>query len=95
MNVLVACEESQRVCIAFRDKGHNTFSCDIIPCSGGHPEWHIQADVLDILNPHQISSAFYGIVFRTSDGAAHSIKGKSLKRPPQSWCYVYESGDEK
>lgn len=35
MNVLVACEESQRVCIAFREKGHNAFSCDVLPCSGG------------------------------------------------------------
>lgn len=50
MNVLIACEESQRVCIAFREKGHNAFSCDVLPCSGGHPEWHIQGDVLQILN---------------------------------------------
>ena len=50
MNVLVACEESQRVCRAFRAKGHNAFSCDILPCSGGHPEWHIQGDVLPLLN---------------------------------------------
>lgn len=50
MNVLVACEESQRVCIAFRDKGHLAFSCDILPCSGGYPEWHIQGDVLPLLN---------------------------------------------
>ena len=50
MRVLVACEESQRVCIAFRNKGHEAYSCDIIPCSGGHPEWHIQGDVLSVLN---------------------------------------------
>ncbi len=50
MNVLVACEESQRVCIAFREKGHNAYSCDIQSCSGGHPEWHIMGDVLEILN---------------------------------------------
>lgn len=53
MNVLVACEESQRVCTAFREKGHNAFSCDILPCSGGHPEWHIQGDVLRIINGSQ------------------------------------------
>lgn len=46
MRVLIACEESQRVCIAFREKGHEAYSCDIEPCSGGHPEWHIQDDVL-------------------------------------------------
>ena len=45
MNVLIACEESQAVCIAFRNRGHNAYSCDILPCSGGHPEWHIQGDV--------------------------------------------------
>ena len=50
MNVLVACEESQRVCTAFRNKGHVAFSCDIIDCSGGHPEWHIKRDVLEIIN---------------------------------------------
>ena len=47
MKVLVACEESQRICIAFREKGHEAYSCDIEPCSGGHPEWHIQDDVLN------------------------------------------------
>ena len=51
MNILVACEESQRVCISFREKGHNAFSCDILDCSGGHPEWHIKQDVLTILSP--------------------------------------------
>lgn len=50
MKVLVACEESQRVCIAFREKGHEAYSCDIEPCSGGHPEWHIQDDVLKHLD---------------------------------------------
>lgn len=50
MKVLVACEESQRVCIAFRARGHEAYSCDIEPCSGGHPEWHIQDDVLKHLD---------------------------------------------
>lgn len=50
MNILVACEESQRVADAFRKKGHNAFSCDIIPTSGNHPEYHIIADVTKILN---------------------------------------------
>lgn len=50
MKVLVACEESQRVCIAFREKGHEAYSCDIEPCSGGHPEWHIHDDVLKHLD---------------------------------------------
>ena len=50
MRVLVACEESQEVCKAFRALGHEAYSCDIQPCSGGHPEWHIQGDVLPLLD---------------------------------------------
>lgn len=50
MKVLIACEESQAVCIAFRNLGIEAYSCDIQPCSGGHPEWHIQGDVLEIIN---------------------------------------------
>lgn len=46
MKILVACEESQAVCIAFRNKGHEAYSCDIQECSGGHPEWHIQGDAI-------------------------------------------------
>lgn len=49
MKILVACEESQAVCKAFRVKGHEAYSCDIQECSGGHPEWHIKGDVLKIL----------------------------------------------
>lgn len=49
MKVLVACEESQVVCKAFRALGHEAYSCDIQPCSGGHPEWHIQGDALQAL----------------------------------------------
>lgn len=50
MKVLVACEESQTVCKEFRIKGHEAYSCDILPCSGGHPEWHIQGDALREIN---------------------------------------------
>jgi len=50
MKVLIACEESQTVCKAFRERGHETYSCDILPCSGGHSEWHIQGDVRSYLN---------------------------------------------
>lgn len=49
MKVLVACEESQAVCKAFRELGHEAYSCDIIDCSGGHPEWHIKGDALELL----------------------------------------------
>lgn len=65
MRVLVACEESQRVCCAFREKGHEAYSCDILEPSGGHPEWHIQGDVLPILD---------GFCFvDTMDGRQHVI----------------------
>lgn len=49
MKVLIACEESQEVCKAFRAKGHEAYSCDVIPCSGGHPEWHLQCDATQLL----------------------------------------------
>lgn len=63
MKVLVACEESQRVCTEFRRLGHEAYSCDIQECSGGRPEWHIMGDVLEILNGK--------CVFRTCDGKLH------------------------
>lgn len=68
MNVLVACEESQRVCIEFRRRGHRAFSCDILECSGGHPEWHIQGDVLPLLNGN--------CTFQTMDGTNHTQGGR-------------------
>lgn len=68
MNVLIACEESQRVCEQFRLKGHNAFSCDIINCSGGHPEWHIKGDVIPLLNGH--------CEFITMDFKKHLIPGQ-------------------
>ena len=68
MKVLVACEESQRVCTEFRKLGHEAYSCDIIPCSGGHPEWHIDSDVLPLLNGDE--------EFYTEDSAWHFIHGK-------------------
>lgn len=49
MKVLVACEESQTVCKAVRARGHEAYSCDLQPCSGGHPEWHLQVDALELL----------------------------------------------
>lgn len=50
LNILVACEESQAVCKAFRTLGHNAFSCDLLKCSGGHPEWHFDHDVTQVLD---------------------------------------------
>lgn len=52
LRVLIACEESQAVCKAFRELGHEAYSCDIQDCSGGHPEWHFKQDVLPLLHEH-------------------------------------------
>ena len=49
LNVLVACEESQAVCKEFRRLGHNAYSCDLLECSGGHPEWHFNCDVMKVI----------------------------------------------
>lgn len=49
MKILIACEESQTVCKSFRALGHEAYSCDLLPCSGGHPEWHLQCDVFTII----------------------------------------------
>ena len=74
INVLVACEESQEVCKAFRARGHNAFSCDIQECSGGHPEWHIKGDVLDILNPKgHGNNTLDAVWFITMDGRFHEV----------------------
>lgn len=72
MNVLIACEESQEVTKAFRERGHNAFSCDIIPCSGGHPEWHIQDDVLPILSGSH-DPIYRRWDFITQDGNVHEL----------------------
>lgn len=67
MRVLIACEESQAVCKAFRARGHDAYSADIQNPSGGHPEWHIKGDVLPIINGK--------CHFRTMDGELHEIAG--------------------
>ena len=68
MKVLVACEESQAVTIELRKLGHEAYSCDIIDCSGGHPEWHIMQDVLPLLDGD--------CEFLSVDGQSHTIDGK-------------------
>ena len=68
MRVLVACEESQRVCKEFRARGHEAYSADILEPSGGRPEWHILGNVLRIING--------GCTFETMDGSEHCINGE-------------------
>lgn len=97
LNVLVACEESQAVCIAFRELGHNAWSCDLQECSGGHPEWHIICDVLQIL--------WGGCEFMTQDGMMHNAPDKwdlIIAHPPctyltvtgNSWFDVQKYGEK-
>lgn len=59
MLILIGCEESQEVCKAFRAKGHESYSCDLKPCSGGHPEWHLQMDVFKAIELHQWDMAIF------------------------------------
>ena len=80
MKVLVACEESQTVCKAFRERGHEAYSCDIQEPSGGHPEWHICGDVLPLLNGN--------CEVTTMDGIKHRIEGKwdlIIAHPPRTY----------
>lgn len=83
MNILIACEESQAITIEMRALGHRCFSCDIIECSGGHPEWHIQGDCIPLLNGN--------CTFVTADGVEHSIDGKwdlIIGHPPCTYLTV-------
>ena len=81
MKLLVACEESQRVCTAFRAKGHEAYSCDIQACSGGHPEWHILGDALEALK---------GGAVQTSDGVRHDVGvwDMLIAHPPYTYLSV-------
>lgn len=72
--VLIACEESQAVCIAFREQGHEAYSCDILPCSGGHPEWHIQDDVKKHLYGWDMIIAFDPCTFQTNSGVRWLVR---------------------
>ncbi len=70
MKVLVACEESQAVTIELRRLGHEAYSCDLEPCSGGHPEWHLQQDVLPLLKqPWDMIIAFPPCTYLSNAGA--------------------------
>lgn len=83
MNVLVACEESQAVCKAFRAAGHNAYSCDIQECSGGHPEWHIMGDALELIDGKCAA-------FQTMDGKMHGLTKWDLliAHPPCTYLTV-------
>tara|TARA_R100001509_G_C4826161_1_gene201602 strand:- start:233 stop:889 length:657 start_codon:yes stop_codon:yes gene_type:complete len=75
LNILVACEESQAVTKHLRVLGHEAFSCDILPCSGGHPEWHYQQDVFEVIEKGwDVMIAFPPCTHLASSGARHFKK---------------------
>lgn len=84
MKVLLACEESQRVCIEFRRLGHEAYSCDILPCSGGHPEWHIQDDVIRHLSGWDMIIAFPPCTHLAVSGAMHFEKKRNDGRQKEA-----------
>lgn len=84
MKVLIACEESQRVCIAFRKRGHEAYSCDIQEPSGGHPEWHILGDALKAIEGGQVT---------TMDGQLHDIGRWDLLIAHPPCTYLTVSGN--
>lgn len=59
MRVIVGCEYSQIVTMAFREKGHEAYSCDIIPCEGGHPEWHFKDDIFEVLKREKFDMGIF------------------------------------
>jgi len=84
MKVLVACEESQEVCKAFRENGHEAYSCDIQDCSGGHPEWHIKGNCLPLIR-------MGGVRFQTVDGTWHEAPDEwdlIIAHPPCTYLTV-------
>lgn len=77
MKILIACEESQRVCIEMRKLGHEAYSCDLLPAGGGKPEWHIQDDCLKYINGAS--------TFTTQDGQTHTHTVQmGLTHPPSA-----------
>ena len=77
--LLVGCEDSQRVCIAFREIGWEAYSCDLMPCSGGHPEWHIQDNVLYHLEGWDMMILHPPCTYLSNAGARHLYKGGKLQ----------------
>ena len=94
MKILVACEESQAVTIELRKLGHEAYSCDIQPCSGGFPQWHIQGDVRSILNDGWDMMIAHPVCTRLTNSGVRWLhippKGKTLK---QMWNELDEAAE--
>ena len=83
MRVLLACEESQAVCTEFRERGHEAFSCDLLDCSGNHPEWHIKGDVLEIIKEKLLKAL----------GTVERFSGKHISLPVLSFVLLEAKND--
>lgn len=87
MRILVACEESQAVTVGLRRLGHEAYSCDIQPCSGGHPEWHIQADALELLKlKWDMIIAFPPCTYLTAAGAVRLFNKDGTIKDPERFA---------
>lgn len=84
--ILLGCEESQAVCIEFRKLGHEAYSCDLLPCSGGHPEWHFQEDIFDVINrePWDLLICFPPCTHLAVSGAPHFAKKRADGRQQEA-----------
>lgn len=91
MKILLACEESQAVTIELRKLGHEAYSCDLLPCSGGHPEWHIQGDVTGLLKEKwDIIIAFPPCTHLTLAGAKHFEKKRQSGVQEENIKFFFE-----
>ena len=89
MKILIACEESQAVCKEFRKLGHEAYSCDILECSGGHPEWHIKQDIYEVINDKwDIMIAFPPCTHLTVSGARHFEQKKKDGRQNKELIFL-------
>ena len=87
MKILIACEESQAVCVEMRKAGHEAYSCDTQECSGGYPDWHIQGDVLEQLHKGwDMMIAHPPCTYLTNAGVCH------LHKDPRRWLKLFEAG---
>lgn len=86
MKVLIACEESQAVCKAFRERGHEAYSCDLVECTGGHPEWHLKMDALDAIKlmDWDMMIAFPPCTFLSRAGQANKAKSREIREYRES-----------
>lgn len=94
MKIIVACEESQRVCIAFRNRGHEAYSCDLKDCSGGHPEWHLKGDCFQYIDDSYDLMIAHPVCKRLTNAGVRWLSvapnGKNLV---EMWCELYKASN--